>query len=91
MGIFHFRGELVERDAESARYRFQTSYLDAPGRIGVLRVNLATWAWAIEQSADSGCYADGTSIDAHCAAALIHKVRKASDEGELPEIVFHTA
>ena len=91
MSAFHFRGELVGHDTETARYRFQTNYVDDAQRTGAFSVNLVTWAWSIDLSADSRCYADGTSRDAHCVSALIHKIRKAYGLSGLPEVVFHVA
>jgi hypothetical protein len=91
MSVFHFKGELLERKADSARYRFQTDYIGDAERVGIFSVNLRSWDGSIDESADSRCYADGTSRDVHCVAALVYKIRKAYTRDGLPEVVFHIA
>ena len=91
MSIFHFRGELAERQPDGARYRFQTDYVSEPSRMGTFSLSVLTWAWTVEQSADSRCYSDGTSRDHHCVSALVHKIRKAYATDGLPDVVFHIA
>jgi len=91
VSVFHFRAELVEQKANGARYRFQTDYVGDSQRVGMFSLDISTWTWCIDESADSRCYADGTSRDAHCVAALTHKIRKTYPLEGLPAIVFHIA
>lgn len=91
MTIWHFKGELLERDGDVALYRYFPDHVMAPAVTGVFRVHLLSFEVQVIEYANAE--ARGlVSNDEHCVSALVNKIRKAvATDGAPPDLTFFIA
>ena len=81
MSVFHYKGHRLSVEHTAARYRFYPDYAAAPEVFGEFVAD--TTSWDHEITVPAGAEEKGlVSMDSHCVAALVGKLREAC--GELP-------
>jgi hypothetical protein len=89
MSVWHHKGELLTVGSDFATYRFFPDHVMAPAVSGVFRLSLSTFDVEVVEPAKAESKA---SIDEHCVAALVHKIRRAlKDTGEVPNVAYFIA
>ena len=90
MTIWHYKGELVQREGVIATYRFFPDHVMAPAISGLFRIDLESFTAEIVEPANAE--ARGlVSTDERCVAALAHKIRKAVQSSEAATVVYFIA
>jgi len=90
MTIWHYKGELVQREGVIATYRFFPDHVMAPAISGLFRIDLESFTAEIVEPANAE--ARGlVSTDERCVSALAHKIRKTVQASEDATVVYFIA
>jgi len=90
MTIWHYKGELVQRDGVLATYRFFPDQVMAPAVSGLFQIDLESFT--AEIVAPANAEARGlVSTDERCVSALAHKIRRAVQASEDATVVYFIA